>query len=374
MHNVLWVTQDCFVDHDIDIVPLVSNYVKITWIILLPYKAARYEESDFTQISKDHSGLDILFLKFNDRMRNPKNMFVYNQLYKHSKRINPDVIHLDMDLINPWALPMLLRLPRKKTVLVVHQGAPHIGMKHNGFNNFIRKILFNRFVYVKMFSKSQADIFKSYFSKTRVFQFTLPLLNFGEASNTRPSEGKVRFLSFGIINYAKNIELLIDAAEALYDEGIKDFVVSINGSCADWSFYAARIKHPELFETDIRLIPNEAIPNLFTQSHFFVQPYRVVSQSGPLKIAYAYNIPVIVSDLPGFTDEVADGVTGFIFRKDDRESLQEVMKKAIMCYKNNYNELLVSMEEFVRKNYSEESIAENYLKMFKTVIRNGKYD
>lgn len=368
MHNVLWVTQDCFVDHDIDIVPLVSNYVKITWIILLPYKAARYEESDFSQISREHPGIDILFLKFNDRMRNPKNMFVYNQLYKHSKRINPDVIHLDMDLINPWALPMLLRLPRKKTVLVVHQGAPHIGMKHNGFNNFIRKILFYRFVYVKMFSKSQADIFKSYFSKTRVFQFTLPLLNFGEASNTRPSEGKVRFLSFGIINYTKNIDLLIDAACLLYERGVKNFIVSINGMCKNWDWYQERIKYPEIFELDIRMIDNEEIPNLFNGSHYLVQPYRVVAQSGPMKIAFQYNLPVLTSNLPGFTDEVVEGVNGFSFKTGSVEDLADKMQMLIENH-YNYNALLEAEKEYTKKIYSKESLVAKYEEMFDEIIR-----
>lgn len=369
MHNVLWVTQDCFVDHDIVIVPLISNYAKITWIILLPYKEARYKESDFKQIAIDHPKLNILFLKFKYRMRNPRNMVVYNQLFKHSMRINPDVIHLDIDLINPWAQPFLLRLPREKTVLVVHQGAPHIGMTHKGFNNFIRKILFNRFDYVKMFSKSQADIFKSYFRKTKVFQFTLPLLNFGDPSNIRPLEGRVRFLSFGIINYTKNIDLLIDAACQLYERGINNFVVSINGLCKNWEWYQERIKYPEIFELDIRMIDNKEIPNLFNGSHYLVQPYRVVAQSGPMKIAFQYNLPVLTSNLPGFTDEIVEGVNGYSFEKGNVADLADKMQMLIENHQN-YKALLESEKEYTRKTYSPKALISKYEEMFDEIIRN----
>ena len=370
--NVLWVTQDCFVDHDIDIVPYLSNYVRIHWVILIPFQGARYKESDFDNIIRNNSKLILSFIRFRKRMRYPQNIFTYGQILELIKSETPDIVHIDLDFVNPWALPTIFRLPISNTIMVVHQGEVHSGMKHHKYDNFIREKLFSRIKYVKMFSKHQADIFEKKFPSVKQFRFTLPLIKYGDSSVRREFGSLVRFLSFGIINYAKNIDLLIDAAEALYDEGERDFVVSINGGCGNWQFYADRIKHPEIFETDIRLIPNEAIPDLFTKSHFFVQPYRVVSQSGPLKIAYAYNTPVIVSDLPGFTDEVKEGVSGFVFEHENIESLKAVMRKAMNRYRTNYDNLLNSMKEYVHENYSEEKMADNYLKMFNTVLKNGK--
>ena len=42
-------------------------------------------------------------------------------------------------------------------------------------------------------------------------------------------------------------------------------------------------------------------------------PYIQVSQCGPLLIAYAQNVPVITSSLPGFREYVDDGQSGFMF-------------------------------------------------------------
>ncbi len=366
---VVWVSQHCFIDHDIDIVPQVAEHVAVHWIILLPKQGARYENVDFNLLPKKHPNLRITLLYFKKRMRYPQNLFVYSKILNIINQDNPKCINVDIDFTNPWALPTMMLLPYKKTVLTVHQGEVHAGMKHHYYYNFIRKCVFARTKFVKMFSKQQADIFEKKYPNIKIFRNTLPLIKYGKPTKKRSIEKPVRFLSFGTINYAKNIELLIDAAESLYEEGEKDFVVSINGGCADWQTYKNHIKHPELFETDIRLIPNEIIPNLFVSAHFFVQPYRVVSQSGPLKIAYAYNTPVIVSNLPGFRDEVPDGVSGFIFQTENKDSLKETMKKAIECFKANYSEMLKGMKEYVDSNYSDEKLVNNYMQMFELITK-----
>ena len=105
---------------------------------------------------------------------------------------------------------------------------------------------------------------------------------------------------FGTINYAKNIDLLIDAACVLYDKGYRNFRVSINGMCKDWSFYQTKNKISRAFDIDIRSIDNSEIANLFASADYFVQPYRVVSQSGPTKIAFNYNLPIIALNLRFF--------------------------------------------------------------------------
>ncbi len=54
-----------------------------------------------------------------------------------------------------------------------------------------------------------------------------------------------------------------------------------------------------------------------------------MTQSGPLRIAYGYDIPVIASDLEGFKESVEENVTGVLFKSENVESLVEVMRRAI---------------------------------------------
>ena len=163
------------------------------------------------------------------------------------------------------------------------------------------------------FLSHKRSFFQKHFPSSRVFKIPLALKDFGVPTIVKPKDGIIRFLSFGTINYAKNIDLLIDAACVLYDKGYRNFRVSINGMCKDWSFYQTKIKYPELFDIDIRSIDNSEIANLFASTDYFVQPYRVVSQSGPTKIAFNYNIPIIASNLLGFSDEILEGVNGYLF-------------------------------------------------------------
>ena len=370
---VCWITADCFVDCDLKpgFLKVISEVFSIRWIVVLPKSNARYSDSDFEEIKSAGADIEISFLYMNHRLRDIRRFLDYKRLKNSIKKISPDVIYLNLAVGEPFMIPLVYSLPTDITVITAHQGRVHEGMKPKWLYSLCRNLVYRRLTKVNMFSKSQMIFFKDCFPKSRVFLNQLGLKEFGTPTVCRDRNSPVvRFLSFGIINHAKNIELLIDAAESLYDEGERGFTVSINGGCDNWAYYAQRIKYAGIFELDIRMIPNEAIPDLFTRSHFFVQPYRVVSQSGPLKIAYSYNTPVIVSDLPGFTDEVVDGVSGFIFKSEDMASLKTAMKRAIKCYQYDYSTLEVSMADYVRQNYSSESMAKSYLHMFQCVLNN----
>lgn len=59
---------------------------------------------------------------------------------------------------------------------------------------------------------------------------------------------------------------------------------------------------------------------LFSNCSAVVLPYVEASQSGVLTMAYHFGKPVVVSDLPGLTEFVEEGVTGFTFSNDDELS------------------------------------------------------
>lgn len=374
MHNkkkILWVTHDSYVDHDIDVVPLISNIADIHWLIMLPYKNGRFKEEDFSHINLYEQN-KIHLVKAKYRARYPQNISFYNTVLRLQKEIDADIIHLDIGVDNPWALPLFLLLPADKTIITLHQGRPHEGMKKHWLLNSLRSIIFHKHKYVKMFSKSQHALFETRYTNKKVFEFTLPLLNFGEPTITRQNDGIIRFLSFGSINYAKHVDLLLDAACNLYEQGYKNIRVKIAGKCGDWQTnYKPHIKYPEIIEEEIRMIDNNEIPNLFADADYFVQPYRVISQSGPFKIAMQYNLPLITSDLPGFTDEMVENVTGYTFKTNDVKSLEEVMIRAIKMKQDGapYIELKSKMKTYVDKTYAPEALVKQYADMFNEIAK-----
>ena len=362
--NIVWVTADCFMDHDIVLVPILSQVFDIHWIILLPTQHARYKESDFEEIQRNHNNISITYLYNQYRARYPQNLSYYLQIIKICKSVKPDFVYLDLWNDTPWILPFIWKLDKNNTILVVHQGKVHEGMSHKTLCNAVRCLGLNRLRFVKMYSQSQAALFKERFPKIDVFTFKLPIPDFGIPHKHRSHGETVRFLSFGVINHAKNIDLLIDAACQLYEQGQRGFKIVIKGGCQNWDFYQQHIKYPEIFETDIRFIDNDEIPDIFNDAHFFVQPYKVVSQSGPFKIALRYNVPLITSDLPGLKDEMQEGVTGWCFKTGSVQSLMEVMKKAIAQVPEQYGELREKEQEYVNSHYSTEAIINSHVKMF----------
>ena len=195
----------------------------------------------------------------------------------------------------------------------------------------------------------------------------LPLKNFGKSAKSKPSDF-VRFLSFGHIIYQKNIDLLIDAGNILYERGLRNFRISINGTCDNWNFYKDKIKYPEIFECNPSFISNEELLDLFASSHYAVFPYRRVSQSGVLKVAFNYNLPVVVSNIGSFKEEIVEGVNGFFFEVGNANSLADVLEHLLKLSPDNYAELCNGMEAFISENYSNEKSAKSYMDFFQQII------
>lgn len=368
--KICWVTPDCFADCDIPYVPKLLDEFDIHWIIQLPIKS-RYSKDDFTCLSEKYDNLTTEFIISKTRERYPFKMFEYYKVIKIIKREKPDIVYVNLVANSPWQIPMLLSLPKNKTIVTAHQGRVHVGMGHYKYNNFMRDVVYRRIKNVNMFSKSQAAYFKERYKDSTVYQIPLGLKYFGEPTIERPSAGEnVIFLLFGLIVKNKNLPILLDAVNHLYERGIRDLKVVIRGMGYAVDEVKQHIKYPDIVDADFRYVDNAEIPNLFNGSHYLVQPYKEMSQSGPFKVAMQYNLPLITSDLEGFTDEMSIGNTGYTFKNEDINDLENVLIKCYKLAKNDkeYSNLLSRMEKYVTLNYSTENIVQAYIDMFHSII------
>lgn len=368
MKKIAWVTSDCFIDCDFNLIILenITRYYRIDWYILLPLEDARYASFDFTTFST-LKNLKVTIIKSKYKSGDVRRIHIYSELYSKIKRSKADIYYINCPP-TPYLVPFIYLLNRRKTIMTAHQGEVHKGFSNPGRHKLVRALIYRRVKYVNMFSPSQAKLFSLQFPNTKVTTIFLALKSFGEPVTNIKENQFAKFLVFGNINYGKHIDLLIEAACNIYEKGIRGFKVSINGQCSNWSFYQNKIKYPEIFDCDIRLIDNAEISNLFTKAHFLVQPYRIVTQSGPLKIAFNYNLPVICSDFPGFSDEVIPGLNGFLFEPCNVEELERKLLLAINLVKDGaYENLKVKMREYTNKIYSPENLALEYIEMFNSL-------
>lgn len=131
-------------------------------------------------------------------------------------------------------------------------------------------------------------------------------------------------LFFGQIKAVKGLDLVI---EALAAPGPKAAGVRLLVAGKVWKDdlgrYRARIGELGLADRctlEIRYVPDAEVPTYFAAADLVVCPYRRIYQSGVVLMAMSFGKPVLVSDIPGMTEVVRDGETGFVFRSGDVQS------------------------------------------------------
>lgn len=370
--KILWVTPDCFLDTDLsyEMMNGILQEYDIHWVVLFDYKDNRYKESDFERLKSANSNLTVEFLYAKHRKRYPQNIFYYLKIRTIVNKINPDLIYFNLVPSSPYILPLYFWLPKDKTIVTAHDGRVTASMAFASLIKYGFYKAFKSVKHVNMFSKYQAGFFNNNFPGKDVTVIPLALKDFGSPTIKKRTDC-IGFLYFGTIHFEKKLELLIEAANQLYEEGVRGFKVSINGVWrVPWK-PEDKIRHSEIFELNIGSVPNEDIPNLFAYNHYAVYPYKNMSQSGAIKCAFNYHTPVIVSNLPGFTDEVVEGTDGYIFKSEDVEDLKRVMLKCITCSAEDYQLMVNAMRESVNSRYSLKAISRQYVNMFNKVLKDN---
>lgn len=368
MKTISWITADCFIDVDLPIIAKLKEDYIIFWQIVIGYNCKiDYEQYVKLLIPYIGKNLTISYVKEPYRHRNPCMLFTTRKIIKIAKKQMPDLYYIS-GFFAPWGLPLLkMMLPLNKVVMACHNVSTPKGAAHSHMSIWNMNYVLRHFTNLQVFSKGQHAVLDSICSGKNVLEAPLALKNYGKPvtyDNTK-KKNIIRFLYFGIIRDYKRVDLLIDAACQLFERGYNSFRILIAGSCENWDkFYAPTIRHPEVFELDIRHIPNEEVADLFARSDYFVMPYQDIAQSGAITVAFQYNVPTIVSDIPQFCEFVEDGITGLMFKSEDATALADKMQYVIDNHKSIYDKLKQNQAAFVQRELSLDSIVARYKTYF----------
>ena len=140
-------------------------------------------------------------------------------------------------------------------------------------------------------------------------------------------------LFFGQIDEYKGIETLIDAAALLIQKDPLILLI-IAGKPKRQSDYVLKLKtqvEKSLPEKNIMLrllfIPYNEVETYFSAADCIVLPYKRIFQSGVLFLAYRFGIPIIATNVGSFSEDVIDGVTGFVCKPNDAEDMAVQLQK-----------------------------------------------
>lgn len=122
-----------------------------------------------------------------------------------------------------------------------------------------------------------------------------------------------RLLYFGVIRPFKGVEDLIDAFDLFSEEEARRFQLRVVGETWEgWTLPNQRIAkscHRQRIEFVNHYVPDSEVARLFAASDAVVLPYHRSSSSGPLHLAMAHGLPVIVSSVGGLV-EATEGYEG----------------------------------------------------------------
>lgn len=251
--------------------------------------------------------------------------------------------HPDLVICRYW-LPLMapcfgtiLRLIKRRSTTIVSlldNVIPH--EKRPGDNWLTRYFIAACDAFIAM-SKSVVEDLRKFDLKKPVQLIPHPLYDhFGEKipkSLARqklglPENGKI-ILFFGFIRRYKGLDILL---KAMSDERIRQANIRLliaGEFYEDKSFYDAIIEQNNLkdqliLHTDF--IPDDEVKFYFCAADLVVQPYRSATQSGITPLAYHFEKPMIVTNVGGLPEMVADEKVGLVSDPDPQSIADSILK------------------------------------------------
>jgi glycosyltransferase involved in cell wall biosynthesis len=144
-----------------------------------------------------------------------------------------------------------------------------------------------------------------------------------------PSHARV-LLFFGHVEWRKGLERLIEALAILakHDQAVRLIIAgTANEDFAPYERLMGHLGVREKVFVDLRWIPYEEMQRYFNAADVVVLPYRQISQSGVIQLAYAYSRPVVVTDVGGIGEVVSEDGTGIVSESEKPEAIAHAIRQ-----------------------------------------------
>lgn len=238
------------------------------------------------------------------------------KILRKLKELHIDVIHLtEMPNWNYFPLYLI----KNKIVLSVHDPFVHSCVTSKWYE-FRRKLAFRLLKNFIIFNKNQRNEFIKYYrlEKKRVFNSILSTYTYLHMYKTNIKK-KNQVLFFGQITSHKGLEYLLPAMNIIhqYDKEAKLIVAGRGNFHFDISPY----QDLDYINIHNRFIPDEELANLIQESSLVICPYIDATQSGVIMSAYAFETPVIATNVGGLPEMVEHLKTGLIIPARDTQAI-----------------------------------------------------
>jgi len=171
----------------------------------------------------------------------------------------------------------------------------------------------------------------AFFPDAEVYESTLPIYDCYNVQGLSSDEARRRLglgtsavmLFFGYVRAYKGLMTLIEVLPEVFRE-VDGRLLIVGEFYDDKQPYIEKMEALGIADKVLvvdRYVPNEEVELYFAAADVVVLPYVSATQSGILQIAYGFDKPVVVTDVGGLAEGVADGVTGYVVPPEDATAL-----------------------------------------------------
>lgn len=310
---------------------------------MISYKM-QYPKFLFKKEQKDYSN-DMFRIEQTQFLINTANPFNIAAVARKIRKFNPDLVMMQWwhPYFAPcyWILESLLGKKYKK-MFICHNVFPH---ERFPLDKLLTKAVLKKADYFIVHAKSDGEDLLSIKADAKFRQNPHPTYHAFQVRKLSKEQAREELhktqdekllLFFGFVREYKGLKYLLQAMPLVRQQldNIKLMVVGAFGS--DKEDYLAIIREHHMEQT-IEVVdgytPDHEVEKYFAGCDLVVLPYESATQSGIVQIAYGFEKPVIVTNVGGLPDVVADGKTGYIVPPQQPKALAEAIVRYFQSQK-----------------------------------------
>ena len=148
-------------------------------------------------------------------------------------------------------------------------------------------------------------------------------------------EDSVVFLFFGYLREDKRLDLLLESFSNLKQSAYEKAELLVAGQSIKDELTSSYLDLIEEYgienrvQAHIGFVENEDVPLYFEAADVLVTPYDTISESGVVNIGFAFGLPVIATNVEGFSESFVHGENGLLVSPSDPDELSSALSHAI---------------------------------------------
>ena len=279
-------------------------------------------------------------------MWDPRNLWLYVRLAWRLRKY--DVIHIT-DFPQYYEIPLYFL--RKKIVLTVHDPIPHSTVLCNaplvlkarkwGFR------LLNHFIILNSAQKEEC-VALNHLEKKHIYDSRLGRYDYLKMYSQPNNKISDYFLFFGQIASNKGIDYLLEAMKRVHTQ-YPNMRLIVAGK-GKYPFDITEYQQLDYIEFRNRFIPDDELAELIQGAYCAVCPYKDATQSGVVMSAFAFNKPIIATNVGGLPEQVEHDKYGLIVPPCDVDALANAMIRLL-----SHPEKLQEYADNIERDYAEGS-------------------